>query len=84
MPPRPDLGRKRRLAFAGSRIEPAAEPRADATALAARMHGELKKTLGGLDPQFRAAEAEDPGAPRHRGRRPALDREASPPRAKMK
>ena len=37
MPPRPDLGPRPALAFAGSRIERAAELRVDATALAARM-----------------------------------------------
>ena len=36
MSPRPDLGPRPRLGFAGSRIERAAELRADATALAAR------------------------------------------------
>jgi NAD+ diphosphatase len=76
MPPRPDLGPRPRLAFAGSRIERAAELRADATALAGRLRDPdsrcyliggdlvaLKKSASGLDPLFRAAEAEGLGAP---------------------
>jgi NAD+ diphosphatase len=76
MPPRPDLGPWPRLAFAGSRIERAAELRADATALAARLHDPdsrcyliggdmvaLKKLPHGLNPLFSAAEAEGLGTP---------------------
>jgi NAD+ diphosphatase len=69
MSSRPDLGPGPRLAFAGSRIERAADRRADAAALAALAHdsrtrsyligGEtvaLKKTSSGHDPLFTAAE----------------------------
>ena len=76
MPPRPDLGPRPALAFAGSRIERAAELRVDATALAARMRDPesrcyviggdmvaLKKLPGGLEPLFTVAEAEGLGAP---------------------
>jgi NAD+ diphosphatase len=69
MSSRPDLGPGPRLAFAGSRIERAADRRADAAALAALAHdsrtrsyligGEmvaLKKTSSGHDPLFAAAE----------------------------
>jgi NAD+ diphosphatase len=76
MPPRPDLGPRPRLAFAGSRIERAAELRADATALSARRRepdsrcyligGDvvaLKQLPGGLYPLFSPAEAEGLGAP---------------------
>jgi NAD+ diphosphatase len=69
MPSRPDLGPGPHLAFAGSRIERAADRRADAAALAALQHdsrtrsyligGEvvaLKRTSSGHDPLFAAAE----------------------------
>jgi len=78
MSSRPDLGPSPRLCFADSRIERAAELRADAPALAlaARMRDPgsrcyliggdrvaLKKTASGHDPLFSAAEAEGLGAP---------------------
>jgi NAD+ diphosphatase len=76
MSSRPDLGPGPGLAFAGSRIERAADRRADAAALAALaadpltrsylIGGEtvaLKKTSGGLDPLFAAAEARGFGDP---------------------
>jgi NAD+ diphosphatase len=71
MSPRPDLGAWPRLGYAASRIERAAEKRADAEALraleadaAARWYvigGEfvaLRRTPEGLDPLFRRAEAQ--------------------------
>jgi NAD+ diphosphatase len=67
MSPRPDLGPKPRLGYAGSRVERAAERRADIAALAehtsARAYaigGEtvaLKNTASGLEPLFTLAEA---------------------------
>ncbi len=70
MSPRPDLGSRPRLGFAGSRIERAADRRGDAAALAA-LAGEpqsrfyliggevvaLKKASSGHDPLFAANEA---------------------------
>jgi NAD+ diphosphatase len=71
MSSRPDLGPGPRLAFAGSRIERAADRRADAAALAALAHdpqsrsyligGEvvaLKKAVSGHDPLFETAEVQ--------------------------
>jgi NAD+ diphosphatase len=76
MPSRPDLGLRPNLCFAGSRIERAAELRADATALAARMRDPgsrcylvggdgvaLKKNASGHDPLFSAAETGGLGEP---------------------
>ena len=76
MPPRPDLGPRPPLAFAGSRIERAAELRADAAALAALeadprsrfylIGGEavaLQTASSGHDPLFAAAEARGLGDP---------------------
>jgi NAD+ diphosphatase len=76
MSSRPDLGRRPQLCFAGSRIERAAELRADAAALAALRQapesrcyligGELvalKKIAGRPDPLFVAAEAANLGEP---------------------
>jgi NAD+ diphosphatase len=76
MPSRPDLGPRPRLAFAGSRIERAADRRADAVALAALARDSasrsylisgdvvaLKKKTGGHDPVFEAAEALGLGDP---------------------
>jgi NAD+ diphosphatase len=76
MSSRPDLGPRPQLCFAGSRIERAAELRADSTALAALRQapesrcyligGELvalKKTAGAPDPLFFAAEAANLGDP---------------------
>jgi NAD+ diphosphatase len=76
MPPRHDLGPRPRLGYVGSRIERAADRRGDAAALAALgqdpasrsylIGGEvvaLKKTPGGHDPLFAAAEAQPLGDP---------------------
>jgi NAD+ diphosphatase len=76
MSPRPDLGPQPRLGYAGSRMERAADRRADAAALAALAQdpasrsyligGELvalKKRTGGHDPLFTAAETRDLGDP---------------------
>jgi NAD+ diphosphatase len=76
MPSRPDLGLRPRLAFAGSRIERAADRRADAVALAVLARDPasrsyliggdvvaLKKKTGGHDPVFEAAEALGLGDP---------------------
>jgi NAD+ diphosphatase len=76
MPPRPDLGLRPRLGYAGGRIDRAAERRSDPAALAALgrdptsrsylIGGDvvaLKKTLGGHDPLFETAEAQRLGDP---------------------
>jgi len=76
MPPRPDLGPRPRLGYAGGRIDRAAERRGDAAALAALgrdptsrsylIGGDvvaLKKTPSGHDPLFAAAEAQPLGDP---------------------
>jgi NAD+ diphosphatase len=76
MSSRPDLGPRPRLGFAGSRIERAADRRADAAALAALEHeprtrcyligGEvvaLRKASGRHDPLFEPAEARCLGEP---------------------
>jgi NAD+ diphosphatase len=73
MSSRPDLPPRPRLGFAGNRIERAAERRADAAALAGEprtrsylIGGEavaLKRTAGGYDPLFAAAETRGLGEP---------------------
>jgi NAD+ diphosphatase len=76
MSARPDLGPKPQLGYAGSRIDRAADRRADAATLAALAQdpqtrcyligGELvalKKTAGRHDPLFAAAETQDLGDP---------------------